>query len=242
MFFNTVEIPKGNNGSRLIYVPDSEFLELLRSHLPYLEKRFFELDVNRVNYGFTKGKNCVLNALQHVGYGYTASYDLLDFFDSVTEMHLSKHIQKEVLNDCLVDGAPRQGLPTSPLLANIAFTNADRKIIDGLKQLGVDGKYTRYADDLSISFNRREDYGKITFLVDSIVRHNGFLLNQKKTFLQSAKNGRVVITGVAIDENGVHPTRKSMKKLRAALHQRRLGSARGLNEWVKCKLPKTFLE
>ena len=60
---------------------------------------------------------------------------------------------------------------------------------------------------------------KILFIVKQAVEQFGFKINTKKTKLQDIRNGRIIITGIAIDKKGIYPTRKTKKKIRAAKHQ-----------------------
>jgi len=83
----------------------------------------------------------------------------------------------------------------------------------------------------------RSEVGKVIFLITNIVKNAGFKINKRKTKIQSADSGRRIITGVAIDNKGVHPTRRTLKKIRAAQHQNNTSSMLGLIEWSKCKLP-----
>lgn len=239
--YKVVYIPKSNGKHRVVYVAGEEQKSLLRRHLPYLEERVAELDRDNVIYAFVRGKNCALNALRHVGFNYTLSLDIENFFASITSRHVSGLIHDEVAKDCFVDGAPQQGLPTSPLIANIAFVNCDRLIIAALKSESIDAVYTRYADDMIFSFNNKRDAVRIRHIVSGIVCDKNFKLNQEKIKLQNSMNGRRIITGVAVDASGIYATRKVKKKLRAALHQKNIASARGLLQWSKCKLPRVMV-
>jgi hypothetical protein len=168
--------------------------------------------------------------------------DLIDFFDSVKRCHLEGVVDDSILDMCLIENTPKQGLPTSPLLANIAFVVFDQRICHALQKLGVQFTYTRYADDLTFSFNNQNDSGKIQFVVKQVLRSSGFFINERKTKLQNIKNGRIIITGVGVDKNGVHATRKTRKKIRAARQQRSIKSLVGLLEWEKCKFPNNLWE
>lgn len=149
----------------------------------------------------------------------------------------SPHIFRSI-DECFIFGAPQQGLPTSPLIANLAFLDCDNLILKQLELLKTEFVYTRYADDLVVSCNDKNSIGKIIRLISKIVKDSGFKLNKRKTKIQNIKNGRVVITGVGIDNTGVHPTRKTLKKIRAAKHSKNGKNLLGLEEWSKCKLPK----
>ncbi len=242
MHYRVSRIPKGNGKFREIYIPSHEYKELLRSFLPQLELILAKFDIHKANYAFQKGRNCALNALQHVGYRYTLTLDIADFFDNVTPKHVAGIVPKKIQDYCFIKGHPRQGLPTSPLIATIAFFRCDYEIIAALKKISSRFSYSRYADDLAISFDETNDAGKVSFVVGQILKRHGFSLNQKKTKLQDSLNGRVVITGIAITAGGLAPTRRTMKKLRAAVHQENELSAQGLLEWSKCKLPNKFYE
>ena len=232
--YRKFKINKNNGKTRTVYSVNNKYKVRLKALMPGLEKRLLEQDSSGVNYAFERGKNCVEGALKHVGYKYTLSMDLLDFFDSVTKEHVSGLIDDEVLDLCLIDDAPKQGLPTSPLIATIALLKCDETILNEIKDVA----YTRYADDLTFSFNNRSYHLEIQSRVTSIVESFGFKINTHKTRLQNFKNGRIIINGVGVDKDGVHPTRKILKKIRAAEHQKNKSSLVGLREWSKCKLPK----
>ena len=242
MNFHKINIPKNNGKVRVIYIVDNDHKLLLKSNFPYLEKRLSELDKTHVNYAFEKGKNCVENALQHIGYNYTLSIDLTDFFDSVKKTHVNGVLNSKTIELCFIEGSPKQGLPTSPLIATIAFLKCDELICSQLKKYKLDVVYTRYADDLTFSFNNKNDSGKILFIAKQVIEQFGFKINTQKTKLQDIRNGRIIITGLAIDKKGIYPTRKTKKKIRAAAHQQKELQLKGLIEWSKCKLPKQITQ
>jgi len=166
--------------------------------------------------------------------------DIKDFFDNVTAAHLSGLISDEVIQKCFLDGSPRQGLPTSPVIADIAFAGVDKEIVSHLRDIEYSATYTRYADDLYVSFDDQDNLERIESVINAAVRNNGFRLNSRKRRLQFSSDGRRIITGIGVDESSIYASRKTKKKLRAAIHQRNLASARGLHEWALCKLPKSM--
>ena len=239
--FDLFYISKKNGKYRRIFHLYREQKSQLRELIPYLEKVLLQHDVHKVNYAFIRNRNCVEHAMQHIGYKYTVSMDLENFFESVNRDHISKYLNEEIMDQCFISGAPQQGLPTSPLIANLAFLDCDQGILDALKKNNILSTYTRYADDLVVSFDNKRDIGKVIFILSNIANKAGFKINKKKTKIQNINNGRIVITGVAIDSKGVHPTRKTLKKIRAAQHQKNKESLLGLTEWAKCNLPKNHL-
>lgn len=130
-----------------------------------------------------------------------------------------------------------QGLPTSPMLANIAAAKMDWK----LHEQSNSGCFTRYADDLTFSFFVIEggEIEEITSSVKEIVETCGFAVNEKKTKVQHARAGRRVITGYSVSEADVCATRKVRRKLRAAKHNGWSRKESGLTEFCRLAMPNS---
>jgi hypothetical protein len=233
---NIVQIPKRNGEYRTIYVPDKEEKQKFKNLLGELNWKAKNI-LSGVVHGFVPGRSPVTNALPHVGYEYTISFDLEDFFDTVTPEKVSKYLSKEEKDIVFVNGAARQGLPTSPAVANLAAADMDKAILKWIKKTDKNIVYTRYADDLNFSFNEPELIPLIKEKIPEIIKRNGFKVNERKTRVQAAIAGRRIICGVAVDKDGIYPTREIKRRLRAALHQGNTKQARGLQEWMKLKLP-----
>lgn len=246
-------ISKGKGrGTRTLYVPDSSERKRLNELLQRIKVVAQGVNIvgGGLQHGFQPDHSPVTNAMQHTGYAYSLCMDLEDFFDSVTPEHLPEELR---FPECFPDGAARQGLPTSPALANIAASKMDMEIVSLLPQskgvvhrvfdLFSDGvskiEYTRYADDLTFSCNSLERLRTLEKLVPRIAEKHGFKVKARKTRMQAAIAGRRIITGVAVDDK-LHPTRRTRRKLRAALHQRHTAEARGLSEWMRLVVPKFF--
>lgn len=218
-----IKIKKKNGKLRTIYVPNRGEKKVFRKLVPDLNQRVKQ-ELSDAVHGFIPGKSPVTNALAHVNKQFTTCFDLKDFFDTV-----KPEMVDGIPAKCFVDGAARQGLPTSPAVANLAAAKLDKAIIDFLKGSGV--VYTRYADDLSFSYNDAKLTNKLHQAIPQIVRDYGFVINPSKTRSQWAKQGRRIITGVAVDST-IHPTRKQLRRLRAALHQNQTAKANGLSCWI----------
>lgn len=184
-------------------------------------------------HGFIGGKSPVTNARCHVGKKYTLRFDLSDFFDCVTPDHVKGLIPDEIISQCFYENRAYQGLPSSPAVANIAGSKIDSLILQDLPSGVV---YTRYADDLTFSF---DDYSLVAWLKEKIpakVEECGFRINEKKTWLQDSRFGARRVTGILVDSD-IRVPREIRRKMRAAIHQGNIFSASGLAEWGKLKLP-----
>lgn len=230
-----VKIPKKTKGEfREIAIPSVEEKIKNRSYLAALNKKAEKLCSKHVH-GFLNKRSPVTNAKEHVGYQYSLSFDLKDFFDTVTPAILNGKLSKEEVEACMPDNRAYQGLPCSPAIANLAAIEMDRAILKRNKDLKI--VYTRYADDLTFSFNDFKFVSILKEAIPQIIRRCGFKVNEKKTRLQDARFGNRVITGVAVGEKLSAP-RHVRRKLRAAKYQNNLNSVVGLSEWIKLKEPK----
>ncbi len=241
-----LRIPKKNGFYRTVVVPSKTHKERLRRLIPGLSAVAIGLDIARVQHGFVPARSPVTNALVHRGYQYSVCFDLKDCFDHVREPHFFKNLSlnsphlspsfyrgRSSYDGCFHRGVARQGLPTSPVIANIALAPMDAEIVSLIADKGV---YTRYADDLTISTNDHQMVGALLETVPQIAVRFHHEVNPKKTKVQYAKHGRRIITGVAVDDE-IHPTRAMKRRLRAALHQGNKKQAAGLSEWCKLKTP-----
>lgn len=223
-----VKISKKNGKFRTIYIPSKGEAYELKKIKRKLDWLYLKLGIPESVHGFIYGRNAVTNATQHINFDYTISMDLENFFDNVGVKHLNS-VPPDLLEKTIINGAPRQGLCTSPTLSNIAMIEFDRWAES------LDCVYTRYADDITISSNNLDELKRIKDEIECKLNEMGFTLNNK-TKLQTSKGGRRIITGLSVDSD-VRRTRKIARKLRAAQHQNNKNSANGLKEWAKCPVP-----
>jgi len=238
--YKILKLPKGDGKFRTIYAPSKAYKQRLRSFLLDLQQKLHNADTDQTIHGFMRGRGPVSNAQRHIGYAYTLSLDLQDFFDSVREEMVTAYLSEEERELCFIEGVARQGLPTSPVIANLAFLKVDQQIKSAIAEEGAYTVYTRYADDLIFSFNHKEFAETLEQVVERIITENGFTLNKKKRRLQSAKGGRRMITGVSVGERDIAASRKIKRRIRAALHQKKREHAYGLLSWAACKEPRAF--
>lgn len=218
--------------TRKLYVPNKGEiyeLNLIKRKLDWL---YLSLGIPDAVHGFVHGRGCVTNAKQHRGYDHTLSMDIKDFFDSIRPHHL-KVVPDFLLEKALIGGAPRQGLPTSPTLSNLALLEFDRELEWYAQFLNC--MYTRYADDITLSGDL-PCLKILKHIVGDLLNGLSFTLNKKKTHWQHSKGGRRIITGISV-ESDIRASRKSRRKLRAAVHQNNASQIHGLKEWCSCTEP-----
>lgn len=292
----TMEIPKRNGKMRrIVTVPggnNSHWARCLNSVADTMGRWYQSAlpakQLNDVVHGFVPGRSAVTNALAHVGRRFSLCFDLKDFFDTVTcENEAVRQIEENIRpmwvcdnsNGALYDdwfwlmptGCASQGLPTSPHIANFAAMPMDQDIQRERKRnrFGWSFTYTRYADDLTFSYDIPSVGQLIREFVPRIVAAHGFVLNEEKTHFYDGRHGMRIITGVAVSHNGVHMTRQTKRRLRSATHHLDTGKigkrtmrkararahenkhrknpryvalcmAEGIAEWAKLKLPKEW--
>lgn len=206
-----------------------------------------------VVHGFAQLRSPVTNATKHIGFQYTVSFDLADFFDTVTptkgkatlvapvKTKVSRKRYTTTNTELWHDGIARQGLPTSPIVANLAAADMDAAILalNGshdceIADVDLQFTYTRYADDLCFSFNSPELIAVLKRRIPQIVEAAGFKVNERKTTVQCAAAGRRIVTGVAVDDE-LHPTRAAKRRLRAARHNVKTGKVKHfpLRQWTR---------
>ena len=243
-------IPKKSGGTRRICAPRIALLELQRDILRLLERDYRP----RAHvHGFVGGhkRSIVSNARQHVGKRWVLNIDLEDYFETIhfgrvrgrlmaPPYNYPNEIAKFIAHiACFqtekeVDGSLRTthvlmpGGALSPILANIVSDKLDAELARFCRRLGC--TYTRYADDITISSNRRtfparigrfanpDSYGEF-ILSDSfqqIIEDNGFKINHAKTRLLGHAFQQEV-TGLVVNEK-VNVTRRFIRDVRAMLH------------------------
>lgn len=127
--------------------------------------------------------------------------------------------------DILVNdqGLP-QGAPTSPILANLLLKDFDQEVF--LVAKSMNAKYTRYSDDLTISF-KEDDSQKIAQIIkfiDRKIRDYGYRVNKKKEKIQVLRKHQAQrICGVTINSGKPTISRKQRKLVRAAQHNMSMG-------------------
>ena len=260
MDYREFQIPKKSGGYRKITAPDEELLAYQRSKLSELEQFWQDIavehDVEDIQHGFIKNRNCVTAAIQHKGYRTTISMDIADFFDTVNNEQIT-YFSPLYGNDPHLyhkDGYCSQGFATSPILCNIALIPAIQQLNEYLAEVTNEMfALTVYADDITISCDIEtiDVLQAIIKQVENLLNIYGFKIKPTKTRIRFAKFGFRRILGVMVGDTTIKVPRRVKYKLRAARYQAKTKknpqerqtaghSAGGLTTWTKLELPKAL--
>ena len=191
-------------------------------------------------HGFRSKRSIVTNAQNHLDCRYVLNIDLADFFPSITRKRIFGRLVADpysldtkvanvlaALSTNVYSRLP-QGSPSSPVIANIVAAKLDDDLAKLSGSLGC--RYTRYADDITISTSRREmppglarypsalGTGQVIVgdRLTDVVERNGFRINHRKSRLQSYWT-RQMCTGLVVNGGRLSPPRSYMRRLRSLI-------------------------
>jgi len=210
--YKVFEIPKRNGGKRTIKAP-IDALKLLQSRLSKLLQNCVD-EINkeknrkdRIAHGFKRKRSIITNARQHRHRHYLLNLDIEDFFPSINFGRVRGFFMKDrnfqleksgatVIAQiaCHANSLP-QGSPCSPVISNLIAHPMDVALVALASAVGC--TYSRYADDLSFSTNKKEFPPQIAAPSDTdahrwlpgeelrrLIEHGGFKINESKTHMQ----------------------------------------------------------
>jgi hypothetical protein len=236
------DIPKRDGGARKICAPKKQ-LRWVQRHL--LDRILAHVPAHDAAHGFVPGRSTVTNARPHLGAEIVLKFDLSDFFPTVHYYRVlglfaslgypapdarfssddtSKRVAGTLARLCcwapdpaLWSGAVMpQGAPTSPALSNLVCRRLDARLTGLARRKKA--VYTRYADDLTFSFQiaKEVDLGRFRWWVDQVCHQEGFLINQKK-FRVIRASQRQLVTGIVVNDE-LRVPRDERRRFRAMLH------------------------
>lgn len=174
--YTEYHIPKASRGYRLISAPSDELKEIQKELYQMLVR--FGAYAHDAAYAYVKNRTCLKAIEKHRDKQtkYFYKFDLNNFFPSCTIEVLQRQLKQVypfcMLSDSVLDliitaatynGALPQGSPLSPLLCNMVLLPFDWAMHYSIKHF--DGTYTRYADDLLISFKSRKQLSFIEHII-----------------------------------------------------------------------------
>ena len=242
--YSTFEVPRRNGRVRRIDAPvrTLKFIQrLIHESLSCIYRP------HRAAHGFLTDRSIVTNAREHVGRQYVLNVDLADFFPSITRKRVYHcligepyRLNRKVANliAALSTNAYArlpQGSPSSPVIANMVASDMDVALATLCGELRC--RYTRYADDVTISTLRNEMPPAIArypnaqgtgqaILGDRLVaaiENNGFQINHLKSRMYSHWT-RQTCTGLVVNGEKPSPSRAYIRRLRSLVdHWRKNG-------------------
>lgn len=137
--------------------PFNVFYKELLNELEKIIYSDYDKYISEYAHGFLRGKNTVSNSKEYLNKYYLCKFDIEDFFVSIKKESIEKVFIKigcekqaaELFSNlCTYNNALKEGLNTSPLLANLFCYELDKDIKSSIAENVV---YTRYGDDITFS-------------------------------------------------------------------------------------------
>lgn len=238
--YKKYEIPKRgkNSGYRTIHEPCPVLKNVQKSILVTFFGDFSAPDHIGA---YVSGRDQSFTAEQHVGQEVKISLDIKDFFPYTRRAWIRNWLRTFGYNNWVVEALsnlmviPRhikpgfvlstlpQGAPTSSLVSNfVANRRIDTPVMEYLDNNDEDYVYTRYADDIEISFSKDLSFERVDNLIEKItgvIHENGYKVNRKKTKIQRQKSPDIPmrVLGMTVNEK-VNIPREEYRRLRAIVH------------------------
>ncbi|EFE9835880.1 RNA-directed DNA polymerase, partial [Escherichia coli] len=182
--------------------------ELLKIHELIKQRIFLKISLPEYITGGRKGVSYIDDCISHRNKSIIIQEDMKDFFPSIKEeliakafqyyMNFSPEVSSLIANLSTLEGSLVQGTKLSTDIANLIFLEEEALISEEVRKLG--GNYTRYVDDITISFEsgvNNEDISKIKTMILSMVLKSGIRLNRKKSKI--LRNGQSkIVHGVKV--------------------------------------------
>jgi len=228
--YKTFQIPKRNGGQRTINAP-IDALKLLQRRLSVLlqdcvdEINTAKQRKDRTAHGFKRKLSIRTNARQHRHRRWVFNLDLEDFFPSINfgrvrgfflknrDFELHEKVATVIAQIACHDNTLPQGSPCSPVISNLVTHLLDMRLVKLASEAGC--TYSRYADDLTFSTNKKEFPTDIAVrsgtegpashfwlpgeALQKVIDRSGFRINAKKTH-QMYRASRQNVTGLVVNE------------------------------------------
>jgi hypothetical protein len=230
MKYTTFQIPKRNGGQRTIAAPSDSLKLLQRKLSDLLQDCLDEINTakqrkDRAAHGFKRKRSIITNARQHRHRRWVFNLDLEDFFPSINfgrvrgfllknrDFALHESAATVIAQIACHNHVLPQGSPCSPIISNLVAHILDIRLVDLASKVGC--TYSRYADDLTFSTNKKEFPSEIAVPAGAeggsahvwlpgeplrrVIEHSGFQINAAKTHLMY-RSSRQGVTGLVVNE------------------------------------------
>jgi RNA-directed DNA polymerase len=159
--------------------------------------------------GGVPGRDILKNVLPHCKNSFIYKVDISSFYPSIhrnrvarlfVELGCSREVSEACARLCTYRHHLAQGLVTSPILADFALREVDKRIGTLCGQNGL--AFSRFVDDATISGPFDLARSGIPAVVRGVFEASGFELNEDKTVFERRDHG-VVVTGLRFSKG--HP-------------------------------------
>lgn len=221
----TFSVAKRAGGRRTIHAPAGEFKAFQQALLRRLLAR---LPVHPAATAFEPGCSIARHAMIHAVRPVVVRLDIRRFFHATTDRRVHAYFRRIgwdresarlLTRWTTLDGGLPQGAPTSPKLANAVNVILDARITAVLRAIvGDGGHYSRYADDITLSFDR-DDHSQVWGViggVQTILADLGYVAHRRKRRIMR-RHDRQLVTGLVVND-GVRLPRRRRRQLRAVEH------------------------
>lgn len=234
--YKVYKIPKRNGKDFRIIAQPAKELKYLQSLV--LNEYLSSLPVHSACKSYVKKINIRDNALVHVKSNYLLKMDFKDFFPSITPKDLLLHIDSKsdwkmeqedeyVIEKLFFYSQNKSnflklsiGSPASPFISNTIMYDFDSKIAKLCNDSDI--VYSRYADDISFSTNKKHilfDFKNVIETTLNECEYPNLTINSNKTVFLSRK-GNMHITGLVLsNERKVSLGRKKKRFIRSLVFQ-----------------------
>lgn len=228
--YKTFQIPKRNGGQRTIKAPVDALKLLQRKLSELLQDCVDEINTakqhkDRTAHGFKRKRSIITNARQHRHRRWVFNVDLEDFFPSINfgrvrgfllknrDFELHKEAATVVAQIACHENSLPQGSPCSPVISNLVAHLLDMRLVKLASEVGC--TYSRYADDLTFSTNKKGFPADIAVpsaiegaashlwlpaeALHKVIERCGFRINAKKTH-QMYRTSRQNVTGLVVNK------------------------------------------
>lgn len=232
--YKVYRIPKRKpNEFRTIAQPSSE-IKLLQRWL--IRNVLSKLPVHRAATAYREGQSIAIHASRHAAKRFLLKMDFQDFFHSISAADVERRLiealhltpdEARVVSQlvCWKDRSTGRlclsiGAPSSPILSNALLYEFDKR----MTQLARERKaiYSRYADDLAFSTNRKDvlkDVARGVQVVCAALEGPQLRVNSGKTVFTSRAYRRTLV-GLNLTPGGaISLGREKKRQLRSALYR-----------------------
>ena len=237
------EIPKKSGDARRIKAPTEKLKHLQRRLADLLNECFDEIcneneQRKSLSHGFRRNHSIITNARNHKNKRHVFNVDLKDFFPSINfgrirgffiknnHFNLEPKVATVIAQIACHDNELPQGSPCSPIISNLLGHLLDIRMVNLAKKTKC--TYSRYADDLTFSTNKKNFPEKIAIMknenhwiagksLTKEIKKAGFSINDKKTSMQY-RSERQMTTGLIVNEK-INIKKEYYKKARSMCHE-----------------------